>query len=149
MWGILGTAPLVLALFWILGRSAGTLRHLVEFAVDQLGPMVGHRSAAELAVLAAAAGLGEELLFRGVLQNGLTRLLSPSLALVFTSLAFGLAHYLTRTYAVVAGIMGLYLGGIYLLQHNLLAPIITHGLYDFVALLLLAERYRTRKAARL
>jgi membrane protease YdiL (CAAX protease family) len=115
---------------------------LVDFVVGELGPILARRSPAELALLAALAGVGEELLFRGLLQAGLMRVMPSYLALVCASALFGLAHFATSTYAIVAGLMGLYLGGIFLLQGNLLAPIVTHALYDFVALLLVVRRYQ-------
>jgi membrane protease YdiL (CAAX protease family) len=142
LWGVLATPPLLLALIWVLKRQNGRLRQLVDFVVGQLGPILTGRSAAELALLAALAGVGEELLFRGVVQAGLARLVPNPLALLSASVLFGLAHFATSTYAVVAGLMGLYLGGLFLLQGSLLAPIVTHALYDLVALLLVVQRYR-------
>jgi hypothetical protein len=41
------------------------------------------------------------------------------------------------TYAVIAALIGAYLGAIMLLTQNVLTPIVAHGLYDFVALLYL------------
>jgi hypothetical protein len=104
--------------------------------------VLASRSAAELALIATLAGLAEETLFRGVVQVGLTRVLPAAGALMVASAAFGLAHFVTRTYAVLAAIAGLYLGALYLLQGNLLVPIVAHALYDFVALMYLVRRYR-------
>jgi CAAX protease family protein len=140
--GLLATLPLLLALVWILRRPGGRFRRLVDFVVGELGPLVARRSVAELAVLAGLAGVGEELLFRGLLQAGLMRVVPPSVALLCASALFGLAHFVTSTYAMVAGLMGLYLGVVFLLQGSLLAPIVTHAVYDFVALLLLVRRYQ-------
>jgi membrane protease YdiL (CAAX protease family) len=140
-WGVLGTAPLLLALTWILRQRAGGLRRLVDFVVEELGPLLARRSHAELAFLAALAGLGEELLFRGVVQTGLARVIPAPLDLLAASSLFGLAHFATATYAIVAAIMGLYLGVLFLIQGTLFAPIVTHALYDFVALLLVVRRY--------
>jgi uncharacterized protein len=145
-WGVLATAPLLIALIWILKRPVGRLRRLVDFVVGELGPTLAGRSAAELALLAGLAGLGEELLFRGVVQAGLARLVPTSLALLSASVLFGLAHFATSTYALVAGLMGLYLGGLFLVQGSLLAPVVTHALYDLVALLLVVQRYRASQA---
>jgi hypothetical protein len=114
----------------------------VELVQDQLGPVLASRSATELAVLAALAGAAEEILFRGVLQVGLARVLPEGLALVLTGAAFGLAHFVTPTYALLAGLAGVYLGVLFWLQGNLLVPIVAHGLYDFVALTYLVRRYR-------
>lgn len=146
LWGVLATPPLLLALIWTLKSSGGRLRQLVDFVVEELGPVLAGRSTAELALLAALAGLGEELLFRGLIQAGLERLVPSFLALLSAATLFGLAHFATSTYAVVAGLMGLYLGGLFLVQGSLLAPIVTHALYDFVALRLVVQRYRAAQA---
>ena len=47
---------------------------------------------------------------------------------------FGLAHSVTRTYAILATIIGLYFGWLWLATGNLLVPITTHAVYDFLAL---------------
>lgn len=150
LWGLAATIPLLLGLTWILHTRSDPLRRLVDLVVEQLGPVLARRSPAELALLAALAGIGEELLFRGVLQTGLTRLLPTSGALLTASAAFGLAHFATSTYAILAGVMGLYLGALFLAQGSLLAPIVAHALYDLVALACVAHRYRaSRRAAAL
>jgi membrane protease YdiL (CAAX protease family) len=49
---------------------------------------------------------------------------------------FGLVHSITFTYVVLATLMGVYLGWVWLYaDHNLLVIVITHALYDFVVLL--------------
>lgn len=75
------------------------------------------------------------MLFRGFVQGGLTRLLGPVLAVSIASRLFGLVHWVNAAYAVLAGLIGVYLGVEWLLSGNLLAPILTHGIYDFLALL--------------
>jgi membrane protease YdiL (CAAX protease family) len=104
--------------------------------------MLADRSWAELFLLAGLAGFAEELLFRGVLQTGLARVIPNVWALLIASAAFGLAHFATSTYALLAGVMGLYLGTLLLFQGSLAAPIVTHTLYDLVALIWVAQRYR-------
>jgi membrane protease YdiL (CAAX protease family) len=118
------------------------VRRLVDLVVKQLGPLLASRSAAELALIATLAGAAEEILFRGVIQMELTGLLTGAGGVLVASVAFGLAHFVTPTYAVLAAVAGLYLGTLYLLQGNLLVPILAHTLYDFVALLYLVRRYR-------
>ena len=142
VWGTLATLPLLLGLVWMLASNSPPIRRLVALVVDQMGPLLASRTMLELGLLAALAGVSEEILFRGVVQVGLSRWLSQGWSLLVASVVFGLVHFASRAYAVVAGIMGLYLGLLFLLQSNLLAPIITHGLYDFVALLYVARRYR-------
>jgi membrane protease YdiL (CAAX protease family) len=142
VWGVAATIPLVLGLAWILQSKSGALKGLVTLVLEQFGPLLAGRSAAELALLAALAGVGEELLFRGVMQVGLAAVMPSAGALLATSLLFGLVHAATPAYAVLAFVMGLYLGTLFLIQGGLLAPITTHAFYDLVALLYVARRWR-------
>ena len=142
LWGVLATVPLLLGLAWMLATGAGPVRRLVEQVVGQIGSLVAPCTRWQLGCLAVIAGLSEEVLFRGVIQVGLTRWLSAAGALVVASLVFGLVHAASRTYALFAGIMGLYLGTLFLLQNSLVPPIIAHALYDFVALDAVARRSR-------
>jgi membrane protease YdiL (CAAX protease family) len=57
---------------------------------------------------------------------------APAVALA--SAVFGLLHAITPTYAILATVMGAYLGVVWIASGNLLAPIVAHALYDFVAL---------------
>lgn len=134
--------PLLLGLRWTLTTGWRPVRRLVTLVVEQLGPLLAPRSPVELALLAALAGFAEEILFRGVLQAGLTRLLPESGALLIAGAAFGLAHFITPAYAVLAGLAGLYLGGLFLLQGSLTAPIVAHVVYDWVALNCVVRLYR-------
>ncbi len=98
-------------------------------------------------MLAILAGVAEEILFRGVIQAELARRVPGLLALILTSVAFGLAHFLTLTYALLATVGGLYLGALFWLQGNLVIPIVAHAVYDFVALTQLVRRYRARRTS--
>jgi hypothetical protein len=118
------------------------MRRLVALVLEQLGPLLASRSPVELVLLAALAGLAEEMLFRGVMQIGLARLLPDGVALGVASAVFGLAHFITPAYALLAGLAGLYLGGLFLLQGNLVAPIVAHAVYDVVALTCVARLYQ-------
>ena len=88
--------------------------------------------------MAAAAGLGEELLFRGLVQAGLAKLIPGAagvwIALVVASLVFGIFHWLNTTYAFLAALAGLYFGLLLMATGSLWPPIVAHALYDFVAL---------------
>jgi uncharacterized protein len=141
--GLAAALPLLLGLRWTITTPISPVRRLVKLVVEQLGPVLARRSAAELALLATLAGLAEEVLFRGVVQVGLTRVLPEGGAVIVASAVFGLAHFLTPTYAALAALAGLYLGALFLLQGNLMVPIVAHALYDFVALLYLVRRYRS------
>jgi uncharacterized protein len=142
VWGLLATVPLVLVLAWMLRSTVGPVRDLVKLVTQQVGPLVARCTLLELGCLAAVAGISEEILFRGVLQPALGRWLPETGALVMASLVFGLVHAASRVYALFAALMGLYLGAVFLLRNSLIPPILAHGLYDFVALSVVAARYR-------
>jgi len=98
-------------------------------------PLFAGCSPWQLAVLSLLAGVSEEALFRGVVQGWLMRVSgSTVLGLVFASALFGLAHAITSTYAILAGLIGAYLGWLWLATDNLLTPTVAHAAYDFVAL---------------
>jgi uncharacterized protein len=60
-------------------------------------------------------------------------------AIALTAALFGVAHWLTPTYAVLAGLVGAYLGWTLAASGNLLVPIVAHGLYDLIALAVLVR----------
>ena len=97
-------------------------------------------------LISLLAGLGEELLFRGVLQLGLTDWFGLPIALVATSTLFGLAHLITPTYAVLAGIIGIYFGMLAVVTDSLFAPVAAHALYDWAALTYLVSSARRNAA---
>jgi membrane protease YdiL (CAAX protease family) len=87
-----------------------------------------------VALIAVLAGLGEELLFRGVIQAGLERELGAVAGLLIASLLFGLAHFITRAYFLLATLMGIIFGLLYQWTGNLLVPVLVHALYDWIAI---------------
>ena len=128
----------VAALVLVTRVPVGPLAELEKVVRRTIVPLFRSSTLWELAVICALAGLGEEMLFRGVAQAGIERFSgSPWLALAVASVLFGLAHPITATYAVLAGLIGVYLGWLLLATDNLLVPIVTHAAYDFVALVYL------------
>ncbi|MFB6102072.1 MAG: lysostaphin resistance A-like protein [Haloplanus sp.] len=82
----------------------------------------------------------EELVFRGGVQGILRRTWGPSVAIVLSSVLFGLVHWVALTggggarvpYVTVAAALGLVLGSLYERSRNLLVPAVVHGLYNTV-----------------
>jgi len=150
LWGLAATGPMLVS-FWLIDRfpwgPLGELKHDVERLVV---PLFHGCRIPELAGIAAAAGIGEELLFRGLLQHGMSEWLTPPwgvwLALVAASCVFGCCHFLSATYAVLAALIGVYLGLLLIFTGSLLAPAISHGLYDFIALVYLLRGSATPAA---
>jgi membrane protease YdiL (CAAX protease family) len=135
--GVLATVPLLLGLRWSLRTQWPPVARLVDFVVQRLRPLFLGCTVSQLGLLALLAGLAEEALFRGVVQLGVSRWLSTGGGLVAASVLFGVVHFLTLSYAMLAMLVGLYLGLLLLLTGNLLVPIVVHALYDLVALIVL------------
>jgi membrane protease YdiL (CAAX protease family) len=98
-------------------------------------PLLAPCTVVDLFGISCLAGLGEEMLFRGVVQDALAGQLPWWAALLAAGALFGLLHAVTPAYAVLAALMGVYLGWLYLYVGDLLAPVVTHALYDFAVLL--------------
>jgi membrane protease YdiL (CAAX protease family) len=135
-WGVIATVPLV-ALFFVFQRwPIGPLRRIQRFSEEVIRPWLAPCSLIDLLGISALAGLGEETLFRGVLQTWASRWLNVWIAVAVVSILFGLMHSITFTYAVLAALMGAYLSCVWLyFDQNLLVIAVTHALYDFVVLL--------------
>jgi len=102
-----------------------------------LAALLGRRSGAECALLAALSGVAEEAFFRGALQ--------PRLGLVAASVAFALAHLAPRRdlwpWTLFALAVGLGLGLLFEWTGNLLAPVVAHVLVNAVNLARLSRDY--------
>lgn len=105
--------------------------------------------AISLALTWTLFAFGEELVFRGYLMDRLARLFRGTrsgwaLALLTTSLVFGLSHFQQGITGVTENALdGLILGALYLrLGCNLAVPIVAHGITDTIDLaLLFLHRY--------
>ena len=142
-WGVLllgcaASLPLFAGLWAIEALPLRPLVHLREKATGLLERLLGQCTIGELAVISLFAGVGEEILFRGLLQDGIAAWIDhPAgvwLGLGVASIIFGLAHAATRTYAVLAALAGGYLGLLLIYTENLMVPILAHAVYDFGAL---------------
>lgn len=142
-WGIGGALPLFA--FFVLAYLAPlrALQEIKRFLLEVLGPALAACRWYELILVALFAGIGEELLFRGWLQVWLENW-GRAFALIGSNVVFGLAHFITPLYAVVAGLLGLYLGVLFDAtgERNLLVPIVTHALYDYLGFLVVVRTWR-------
>lgn len=143
---ILATLPLILLFLAMQQLNAPALVKIRELLLETLGARLYQRHWTDLLILAAIAGFAEEALFRGLLQPWIESAWGLSAGLVLSNLLFALVHAVTPLYALLALLMGLYLGlaldvgGV----RNLLAPMVIHGLYDFVAFLVILRDYRNK-----
>lgn len=139
-WGVLSTIP-TFALFYLSYRyPVGELRKIREFLTRELAPSLSVLRWHDLILLSVLAGVAEELLFRGLLQ--------PWIGQPWCNLLFGVVHWITPLYALLAFAIGSYLSWTMTVTdpQNLLTPIITHALHDYLAFLMIVATYR-REAA--
>jgi membrane protease YdiL (CAAX protease family) len=139
---LLGTAavfpPLVLFFFLVSKNAAKSVlfKSLRKIVVIDIREIFSHTSFADLLCISFAAGIAEELLFRGVLQD--------RFGIVTASLLFGMVHFISPLYVFVTVIMGFYIGLFYYLYDSLLIVVLIHFIYDLSALVYL--RYGVRSA---
>ncbi|MFO7904027.1 MAG: CPBP family intramembrane glutamic endopeptidase [Planctomycetota bacterium] len=156
---------------WIVGSMAGGAAAIVLFAgivmVDRkpvgifrqlqatvrryVAPLFRNVNPGLLFVISLSAGVGEEFLFRGCCQAIVAGWIGSPWgdfgALVVASALFGVCHWISKAYALVASAMGFVLGGLFWATGSLLAPIVAHSLYDFLALLYLTRFPGMKKTA--
>jgi membrane protease YdiL (CAAX protease family) len=139
--GILATLPLIVllaAITWTPARLLAPLRRIRRRIRKILGPTLKDIRIWQVLLISIAAGIGEEVLFRGAVQG--------RAGMIITSLIFGLLHWITPTYALLAVVLGGYMGWLFQTTGNLLVPIIVHALYDFVALIVIRNEVRRQDA---
>lgn len=154
LWGLAAALPMLLAIE-LIERIDWQPFHELR-SLDQL-PVIAallRLRPAELIAISIAAGVGEELLLRGWLMGWI---IGPpatadwtaiAIGLTASSIAFGLMHPVTPTYAIIATLIGFYLGGLVLWTGNLLVAITAHAAYD-AAHLLVARQEHLRESKRI
>ncbi len=135
--GVAATLPLLLLFLVVTRWPVGPLAGLKRYSEQVIRPVLVPCTVIDLIGISTLAGLGEEMVFRGVLQPALAGWLGPWGALAAASVLFGAVHAVSLTYAVLATLMGAYLGWLWMSGGNLLTPVIVHGLYDLAVLLYL------------
>jgi len=139
-WALLLSIPMFVGLYITSRSEWGPLTRFNDEIKEKVAPIFANCNVIDLALIAFLAGTGEELFFRGWLQGALASRLGVTLGILLASGIFGFAHYLSPTYAIYAGLTGLYLGAIYHISGNLYVVMGIHALYDFVALVYLVRK---------
>jgi membrane protease YdiL (CAAX protease family) len=145
--GVAAAVPLLACFFLAVRWPVGPLRGIKDFTDRVIRPLMMTCSLIDLVGIALLAGLGEEMLFRGVLQETFRGPVGMWWAIVVAALLFGIIHAVTPSYAVLAAVDGAYLGVLFWLpeffdehhEGNLVVPIVAHAVYDFVALVYLTR----------
>lgn len=105
----------------------------VDGLAHELRGRLGHLREVDVAAMAIGSAVGEELLFRGLIQ--------PVLGLVLTSVLFGLVHLsMVRpwwTWPIMATLAGVWIGGVTLLTGSLTAAVVAHATVNWINLRML------------
>jgi hypothetical protein len=142
--GIIATLPIFIIFLALYQLNIKSLTKIKTLLLDMLGPVLLRYHWTDLLILAAIAGISEEILFRGVIQPWMESSWGMLTGLIVSSVLFGLVHAVTLLYFLLATLMSAYLGLLLDIEasRNLLIPIVTHGFYDFLAFLVIARSYR-------
>ena len=148
VWGIAGTIPMLIVFAFTYQLPIGPLKDIKQFLIENLGPHLSQCRWYDLVWVALLAGCSEELFFRAVLQTWLNQW-GVATGLLVSNTLFGLAHAVTPLYAVLAGLLGIYLGALFQFADdgNLLVPVLTHALYDLVAFAVVRRSFRAQQPA--
>lgn len=154
--GLAGVLPMLVLFALCLWLPLRPFSAVLRVLDETLIPLFKTCNLVEMAVISLLAGLGEEMLFRGVLQGALAdwlgsvlpgghgaALAAQWLAAIGIAILFGLMHAVNSSYALLSGLIGLYLGWLWMATGNLAVPITTHAVYDFLALAYLVRLRRS------
>lgn len=140
--GALVAAALAAANLALLDRP-GTWAAMRAAVDEVLLPTFAGLTRGQVVVVSLAAGVGEELFFRGFLQ--------PLAGVVAAAVAFGAAHVAGArlvVFGVWAAAMGLVLGVLALATGGIVAPITAHAGYDVLAFTYLRAEGRRRASSK-
>jgi hypothetical protein len=130
-WIILGT----IALLWgVISPIASTIP-MSDETKKAFMDFAGEPGVYSFVLLVIAAPVLEEILFRGIILDGLLKRYSPLKSILVSSFLFGIVHL--NPWQFVAGfVIGIFAGWVYYQTHSLLASIIIHAsanLHGFLA----------------
>ena len=140
--GMVATLPLLPIFLIMIHGSIPFLGKLKTISKDTIRPMMRRCTIPDLIGISLLAGVGEEMVFRGVLQAWLAQDSPPWAAVMAAGLSFGMMHSMSKSYFVLATLVGAYLGFLFVWTGNLIAPIMVHFLYDAFALYCLTRVWK-------
>jgi len=133
LYGAGATLAPALMLFWFMRSPWRPVAAFRESQLEFLANLGFRLTPLRIAMLSAAAGVGEELLFRGVLQSAADQHLPALAAILLPNVLFAALHARALLYALAAGAVGVYLGVLFWASGSLIAAMIAHALYDCIA----------------
>ena len=142
---LVGIIPMLLFCRVIYLLPFRTVEFTRRFLQSVYRDFIRHCTVTQLLLVAIMSGVGEELLFRGVLQTAVTQGFGGEtrgliIGVALASLLFGLAHPINKLYVVLCFVIGIWLGLIFAWSgNNLIVPITIHALYNFILFLALPQ----------
>ncbi len=127
-------AVITFVIFLIIYRVGGRFAQMLLDDLRRVWGLFNGYSWGKITFIAALAGIGEELLFRGFFQTWMNGYLPIGWAILIASLVFAALHYLSHAYFICAVIMSIAFGVGYYLSGSLLMVVVWHGVYDLIAL---------------
>jgi len=124
--GTIGAAIPFSIFVLLLSEKSGKMpfaNSLRQTILHDLKPLFSHLTLPDMCIISLLAGFSEELLFRG--------------GIFAASVIFGLLHFISPAYFVIAFLMSIYIGFLCYYLQSLLIPIQIHFVYDLCALIYL------------
>lgn len=138
-WGVAG-GVLTYGLLLLLSVTDVLSSDSLQKHIRDLHRFVRFQTWPVLIGLAVLAGIGEELLFRAVIQGWVGEHLGTAAGVLAGAVVFGLAHAMSRAYFLVATALGAVFGVAYALTDSIQLVMVWHAVYDLVVILVL-RRY--------
>lgn len=123
---------------WLPGRIRA-FEQCRLFKEEYIYPLARLLGGWDAMIVSAAAGIGEEFFFRGVLQPEIGVVLS---GVIFVLMHFGPAVSRFPLIALIYFCVSLYFALLYSVSGDLWAAALGHGLYDFLALIFVRRQQR-------
>jgi len=133
--GLLASLLLANIEFKVLSRTIPDLRMIPDLGVENLILL--------FLVMVLFIGLGEELVFRYILQSRLEGVLGPLMAILFASVAFAFMHsgYQSTVYIAYVFLVAMFLGSVFYRTKSLALVSLIHGTLNFFLFSFLPHGY--------
>ncbi len=119
----------IVLLFGIISPIGGLIPMPEDFKKSFI-QLAGQKGVYTFILMVIAAPVLEELIFRGIILEGLLKKYSPLTSIIISSLLFGIAHFNPWQF-VIGLIIGIFSGWVYYKTRSLMPSIIIHAAANF------------------
>ncbi|MFW5986026.1 MAG: CPBP family intramembrane glutamic endopeptidase [Halanaerobiales bacterium] len=139
LWGLI--SAFILYIIYLLGYKIGTffLPSMVGKIADVYALAADYNPLLLAGLMLFIIGPGEEIFWRGFIQQGLAVKYSDYRAFLITAAGYTLVHGITGNWALMgaAAVAGFFWGGLYFWKKSLWIVIISHAFWEVLVLLIL------------